>query len=140
MEENSIVPEGVASPYRLSLVTPYSGLATMVARLAPDYGCRLQVLEAVFDEARDIAPQAMAAAPEGLLRRGATADRLRLAVGDVPVVRIADSPLDLMGLLRPFAGSIGHVAFFRFAAAMHGVADVAQALAMRIDEYVFHSQ
>ncbi|WP_170126565.1 sigma 54-interacting transcriptional regulator [Leminorella richardii] len=127
-------------PFRLTLITPYHTLAALVVRLAPEYGCEVHTLEAVLDEVYQISEQCLAQQPEVLLSRGGTAEYLRSMVHDVPVVAIKTAPLDLLCALQPFARSVRHVAFFNFGESMPGVADIARALDVRIDEYVFHTQ
>ncbi|EJM9603364.1 TPA: sigma 54-interacting transcriptional regulator [Escherichia albertii] len=127
-------------PFRLTLITPYQTLSALVMRLAAEYSCAVHTLEAVLDEVYQISEQCLGQQPEVLLSRGGTAEYLRSVVQDVPVVAIKTAPLDLLCALQPFVHRIRHVAFFNFGESMPGVADIARALDMQIDEYVFHTQ
>ncbi|MFT4174385.1 MAG: PrpR N-terminal domain-containing protein, partial [Rhodocyclaceae bacterium] len=129
-----------AQPFRFTLISPYPTLTAIVRTLAPAYRCEVVALQAVLDEAREVTRQALKNSPDLFLSRGGTADYVRAMAGEVPVIALRTSALDLLAALQPFRGHIGHAAFFNYGSHLCGVADIAQALDMRIDEYVFHSQ
>lgn len=129
-----------ASSFKLTLISPYPTLTALTSRLAPEYNCEVTTVEAVLDEARNIVIDSLPTRPDVLLSRGGTAEHLRAVIHDIPVLSINTSALDLLCTLQPFAGDTRSVAFANFGSNLDGVADIARALNIKIDEYVYHSR
>ena len=128
-------------PYHFALLSPYSEMASTVRNAALGINCRLTFRDVHnLDEAASIARETVAQdEPEVILSRGGTAEYIRVAV-DTPVVSISMTALDLLRTLLPFRDRVSRVAFFHYKNRMPEVQNVAAALGIVIDEYMFLSR
>lgn len=128
----------MAAPFHFAFIAPYPQLAILAQQRAAELGCRLTVINGAFDAVA----RRVARLPEDIsvvISRGGTAEKIRLYTLR-PVVSIDTSALDLLTLLLPLRGAVTRVGVISYRQPLAGDAPIAQALAMQIQQEVYHSQ
>lgn len=120
---------------KIALITPYDILSDIVIDQAKNiFHC--DVYNGFLDSAAHIAQKLDPSQYVAIISRGGTA-RYIAQNTPIPVVSIRVSSADLLRSILPHKGLLKRIAFFNFMEKLPGVREIATALDIHIDEYVF---
>lgn len=121
----------------LALITPYQNLSHGVSQQSlGQFNCH--VFHGSLDIAAQIAQTLNPDIYDVILSRGGTADFIDKTT-EIPVVRIITTALDLLRSIMPYKNQVTKIAYFNFGSYLPSVEEIAQAMGIKIDEYIFHN-